>query len=105
MSQSTFWIKYRLLFAWLASFMILAFASVSHVSIGAKTIEWHVIYDAFFHFDASQYIHQIIIKQRLTRLVVAIFCGAWLGMAGFAAQKLFQNPSCFSRYSWRHQWS
>ncbi len=88
----TFWIKYKLLLAWFISFLILIIASLSHVSIGAKTIEWHIIFDAFFSFDPTQYLHQIIIKQRLTRLIVALFCGAALGIAGFAAQKLFQNP-------------
>ncbi len=85
-------IKYKLLLIWIITLSTLVLLSVIHISVGAKVIKWAVIYDAIFHFDASEYMHQIIVKQRMTRLIVAIACGAMLGIAGFATQKLFQNP-------------
>ena len=101
----TFWIRYRLPLAWLVSFLVLILASLFHVSIGAKTIEWHVIVEAFLNFDPTQYLHQIVIKQRFTRLVVALFCGAALGNCRFCLTKTFSKSASFSRHFRRHQWS
>ncbi len=72
--------------------MVTVAMSLFHMTIGAKYIAWEIVLDAIFDFDKKQFAHHIVIKQRLPRLVVAIACGSMLGLAGFQAQKLFQNP-------------
>lgn len=71
---------------------VLVGASLLHISVGALKISWATVWDALFAFDVRQAKHHIIIKQRLPNVLTAIVCGATLGLAGFQAQKLFQNP-------------
>ena len=68
------------------------FVVIWNISLGAVKIPFATIYQAIFHFDSSQFAHHIIVNQRMPRLYVAIVCGASLGLTGFQAQKLFQNP-------------
>lgn len=72
--------------------VVLVVSSVLHISVGALKISWHTIYDALFAFDVKQAKHHIIMKQRLPNVLTAIVTGATLGLTGFQAQKLFQNP-------------
>lgn len=65
---------------------------LTHISIGAKSLSWLDIYQATTDFDNQNFTHHIIINQRLPRFMVAMCCGAMLGLAGFKAQKLLQNP-------------
>ncbi|MBL1418629.1 MAG: iron chelate uptake ABC transporter family permease subunit, partial [Moritella sp.] len=83
---------YRFLGAVFLLTLILLLVALTHISIGARSIAWADIFQAIFAFDSQQFVHHIVIKQRLPRLVVAMACGAMLGLAGFSAQKMFQNP-------------
>lgn len=82
---------YHFLGAVLLLTMMLSLVALTHISIGARPIAWADIFQAIFAFDSQQFVHHIVIKQRLPRLVVAMGCGAMLGLAGFSAQKMFQN--------------
>ena len=86
--KSVYWFVFALLFFSGAMGVMALF----HMSIGAKHIAWQTTFDAIFNFDKTQFTHHIVIKQRLPRLFVAVACGAMLGLTGFQAQKLFQNP-------------
>ncbi|MCJ8349487.1 iron ABC transporter permease [Moritella sp.] len=83
---------YRFLGAVFLLTLMLLLVALTHISIGARAIAWEDIFKAIFSFDSQQFVHHIVIKQRLPRLVVAMACGAMLGLAGFSAQKMFQNP-------------
>lgn len=72
--------------------IILVMSSLVHIGVGALKISWTTVFDAIFAFDVKQAKHHIIIKQRLPNVLTAIICGATLGLTGFQAQKLFQNP-------------
>ncbi|MFT4170915.1 MAG: iron ABC transporter permease [Rhodocyclaceae bacterium] len=77
---------------WLAMpTLVLAALCVVHLSSGAVPIGLTQVVSAFLRFDPDNYDHVIVIYQRLTRLSVALYAGASLGVAGFLLQKIMQN--------------
>ncbi|AGH81639.1 ABC transporter permease [Psychromonas sp. CNPT3] len=92
MSQHTFSPNFRYLSAFIAILIGTIIIALMHISVGAKHLSWSEIYQAIFLFDSQVFSHHIVIKQRLPRFMVAMCCGAMLGLCGFKAQKLFQNP-------------
>ena len=82
----------KMMGVWLLWALLLCVMTVWHISTGAMDIPMPSVYDAVFNFNVEQFEHHIVMKQRLPRALVAIACGASLGLAGFQAQKLFQNP-------------
>ena len=62
-----------------------------HLLLGAAKVTPGDIWAAVTAFDSTNYTHVIIIGQRLTRLVVAIYAGAALAVAGLLLQKIMQN--------------
>ncbi|WP_185958707.1 FecCD family ABC transporter permease [Paracoccus laeviglucosivorans] len=65
--------------------------SLLHLGLGAARIGPAEIIRAFFAYDATNYAHVVVVFQRLTRLVVALYAGAALGLAGLLLQKIMQN--------------
>gem|GEM_PF-1668565 len=92
MYQYIYWPSAKGIYAVLAALVTVLLMSILHISVGAKSLVWWDIYQALSHFDIHNYDHHIVINQRLPRLLVAMGCGAMLGVAGFKAQKLLQNP-------------
>lgn len=76
--------------ATLPGLLLLALA-VLHLRLGAAPMDFAVIGNAFFAYDPTNYSHVIVIFQRLTRLAVAVYAGAALGIAGYLLQKIMQN--------------
>lgn len=62
-----------------------------HLTQGAASIDVTTIWQALTAFDATNYSHVIIVNQRVTRLIVALYAGAALGVSGLLLQKIMQN--------------
>lgn len=71
--------------------LLLIVLSVLHLRMGAAAMDFALIRNAFFAYDPTNYSHVIVIFQRLTRLAVAIYTGAALGVSGYLLQKIMQN--------------
>lgn len=62
-----------------------------HLAAGARFSSPAVVFDALFNHDPRSYQHVVVIKQRLTRLVVAGYAGAVLAVSGLLLQKILRN--------------
>jgi iron complex transport system permease protein len=58
---------------------------------GARFFSPGTIFAALTDYNARDYTHVVIVKQRLTRLAVAIYSGAVLAVAGVLLQKIMRN--------------
>ncbi|WP_320741314.1 FecCD family ABC transporter permease [Enterobacter sp. 166D1] len=72
--------------------LLLALGAIMHLGIGARFIAPQTVVEAFFHFDPSNFDHNVIIKLRLLRLCAAMVTGAALGVAGVLLQSVIRNP-------------
>lgn len=62
-----------------------------HLSSGARFSPPDLVLQALFDYDPKNYQHVVIVKQRLTRLVVAAYAGAVLSISGLLLQKVLRN--------------
>ncbi|MDP9835489.1 iron complex transport system permease protein [Neorhizobium huautlense] len=62
-----------------------------HLTAGARFSAPALVFDALFDHDPRNYQHVVVIKQRLTRLVVAGYVGAVLAVSGLLLQKILRN--------------
>lgn len=79
------------------SFIILLGISFFVLGIGRYDISYSQIFRALLHIlgmqsDIEDRILYIILEVRLPRVILAIFVGAALGMAGASFQSIFRNP-------------
>lgn len=74
-----------------AALLVLLAACLVHLRLGAVDIPARTILQAITAFDPTNYAHVVVVFQRLTRLAVAVFSGAVLGVAGLLLQKIMQN--------------
>lgn len=65
--------------------------SALHLTVGAASVRLEDVWGAFTAFDEANYSHVIILYQRVTRLIVALYAGAALGVSGLLLQKIMQN--------------
>lgn len=72
--------------------VLLIVAFMLSVALGQTSIPFRFVYDAFFHYDASNAEHVIIRTSRFTRAVVATVVGASLAIAGTLMRALTRNP-------------
>lgn len=70
---------------------VLPLICIFHLRLGALPIDFSTILAALLDHDAGNYAHLVIVWQRLTRLAVALYCGASLGLAGMLLQKIMRN--------------
>lgn len=75
----------------LAAVLVLLAACLLHLRLGAAEIPARAILQAITAFDPTNYAHVVVVFQRITRLAVAVFSGAVLGVAGLLLQKIMQN--------------
>ena len=61
------------------------------VLYGAKNINYTTVWDAFFHFDAGNVDHAIIMTSRIPRAIGAILVGAFLAISGAIMQGMTRN--------------
>lgn len=62
-----------------------------HLVAGARFSSPALVFDTLFNYDPRNYQHVVILKQRLTRLVVAGYAGVVLAMSGLLLQKILRN--------------
>lgn len=62
-----------------------------HLVSGARFSQPGTVVQALFDYDARNYQHVVIVRQRLTRLVTAAYAGMVLATAGFLLQKVLRN--------------
>ena len=58
---------------------------------GARLFSANTVLAALTEYNSRDYTHVVIVKQRLTRLVVAVYSGATLAVAGVLLQKIMRN--------------
>jgi iron complex transport system permease protein len=63
-----------------------------HISVGAKSLTFLTVVDAFWHFNSSNFDHIIVRSMRLPRALIAITVGAALAVAGAIMQGVTRNP-------------
>jgi len=86
--QSKTWIP-KLIFI-LAPVFIVGSILLS-VLYGAKEIDSKTVWEAFFHFDADNVDHTIILSSRLPRVLGALIIGAFLAISGAIMQGMTRN--------------
>lgn len=64
---------------------------LASVMYGAKSMDWTTVRDAFFHFDADNVNHQIVLHSRLPRAAGALLIGGFLAMSGAMMQGMTRN--------------
>ncbi|MFE2376458.1 FecCD family ABC transporter permease [Streptomyces sp. NPDC059398] len=75
----------------LTGLVLLALVVGLSLVVGAKSIAWHTVFDALFHFDGSD--DQLVVRQqRLPRTELGLVVGVALGLAGALMQALTRNP-------------
>lgn len=62
-----------------------------HLSAGARMAALSDVWSALTAFDGKNYLHTVIVLQRLTRLAVAAYAGCVLAVAGLLLQKIMRN--------------
>lgn len=68
------------------------FMALWHISVGAKTLTFHQIWEAIFHYHANNFNHIIIWQLRIPRTIIALTVGASLAVAGALMQAMTRNP-------------
>ncbi|GGF75148.1 ferric enterobactin transporter FepD [Azorhizobium oxalatiphilum] len=62
-----------------------------HLCVGARPLSPAIVLDALTAYDPQDYRHVVVVRQRLTRLVVALGVGGMLAVAGYVLQKVLRN--------------
>lgn len=75
----------------LASGLVLVCLCALHLRLGAIEIPMRTIARALVAYDPGQYDHVVVVRQRLTRLAVALYAGASLSVSGLILQKILRN--------------
>ncbi|MEP2373646.1 MAG: iron chelate uptake ABC transporter family permease subunit [Ilumatobacter sp.] len=69
-----------------------AFGVLVSLAVGAKSIPWGTVIDAFVATDPAATDHLIVRELRLPRTVLGVLVGVSLGMAGALMQGVTRNP-------------
>jgi len=69
-----------------------SFGVLLSLAVGAKSMPWSTVIDAFVAFDPASTDHLIVRELRLSRTLLAILVGAALGSAGALMQGVTRNP-------------
>ncbi len=70
----------------------LALSFMWHISVGAKPVPLHTVFDALTAYDSTIFEHVIIFNLRFPRAVIAAFAGASLAVSGALMQGVTRNP-------------
>ncbi|PYF84509.1 MULTISPECIES: iron ABC transporter permease [Marinomonas] len=63
-----------------------------HLALGAKSIDWALVWQALFNYDASDSEQILVREMRMSRLLVSLVVGAALALAGVLIQAVSRNP-------------
>ena len=78
--------------AMIASVCICSLLFMLHLSLGAKSLSYAVLYQSLSSFDQGNFNHIIIHNIRLPRALIAMAVGASLSVAGAIMQGVTRNP-------------
>lgn len=76
----------------IAGWAILSFACLASLGIGSRPFAITEVLDAFRAYDPQNDHHLIVRAFRLPRTIIAVLCGAALGIAGAVMQAVTRNP-------------
>ncbi len=76
----------------LSAIALLLFSMFIAISMGAKSLTLHTVWDAVFNYNRSLSTHQIIQEIRLPRVLAAALVGAAFAVAGALMQGVTRNP-------------
>jgi iron complex transport system permease protein len=79
-------------FGFLVSCGLLVVATFASIAYGTKSIPFGTVWDALWHYDASNNEHLIVRTLRIPRTVVGLGVGGALGLAGAVMQGVTRNP-------------
>lgn len=75
------------------AFLVLLLAAIAlSIRFGAVQVPLTTFWDALFHFDKENQLHQVIYSIRLPRVLGAVLVGTSLAVSGGLAQGITQNP-------------
>lgn len=89
LKKSRVWVAWLILTAGSGLLVLLAAFSVTQ---GAAPIPLGTVWDAFFHFDAENTRHLIVLDTRLPRVLASALVGAAFAVAGAIMQGTTRNP-------------
>ncbi len=72
--------------------LAIVIASFWHLGLGAKSVDWATIWQALVAYNPLDSDQAIIRESRQARLIVALFVGAALALAGVIMQAISNNP-------------
>lgn len=75
-----------------SAMMLLAILVSASLSVGATWIPLSQVYRALAEFDDHIFFHNIIVFQRLPRVLIAMYAGSVMAAAGLMLQGLTRNP-------------
>lgn len=70
---------------------LLPVLALLHLCGGARPLPPATVWAALTDYDAANFLHLVVIKQRLSRLAVALAVGGCLAAAGYLLQKVLRN--------------
>ncbi|UOQ83685.1 FecCD family ABC transporter permease [Gracilibacillus salinarum] len=72
-------------------FVLLAFCIVLSLALGSRLVGFNELIDGLFHLEVDTYDANVV-RQRITRTIFSLFCGAALGVSGALMQAVTRNP-------------
>ncbi|WP_254185190.1 FecCD family ABC transporter permease [Nocardioides panacis] len=74
-----------------AAVLLLAVLGLASLALGARSVGWSTLLDAWLHADAADGDHAVV-RARLPRTAVGVLVGLALGLAGAVMQGVTRNP-------------
>lgn len=72
--------------------LLLGLLSILHLKLGARPLDWQIVWKALSAYDPHDPLHNIVMEMRMPRLISALIVGATLGLAGMLMQGVSENP-------------
>lgn len=85
-------INKRIPFILICGLLLLPLSVLLHLSTGEITVATSDFYSAFFDYNSENPTHILIREFKFPRMMMAIFAGGGLALAGMLMQTLFNNP-------------
>ncbi|MGD6941920.1 FecCD family ABC transporter permease [Cytobacillus gottheilii] len=74
-----------------ACLILLGVCIVASLALGSRTVSWNELMAGLFHNDVDSY-GASVVRQRISRTIFSLFCGAALGVSGALMQAVTRNP-------------
>lgn len=74
-----------------ACLILLGVCIVASLALGSRTVSWNELMAGLFQNDVDSY-GASVVRQRISRTIFSLFCGAALGVSGALMQAVTRNP-------------